>query len=152
MTANRVVTDHKELCNSGQVTHSELDNYVNTTPWLVVSGTAGAIPSGSRRLVAGPGIIITDTGPGGNLIISASAASSGSTIQWMEVPSGSNDGTNRDFSLIYFPTPSGSLMFYIGGVLQSQGPMDDYVVISGSMIHINHKYKAGQNMKATYPY
>jgi len=152
MTAYRVIDDHQELDNAGTVTHDQLDAYINTTPWVIVSGTVGPVPPDARKLLAGPGIIITDTGPGGNLIISASAASSGSTIQWMEVPSGSTDGVNFDFSLLHFPYPSGSLMFFINGVLQSQGPADDYVMVSGSIVHVLHKYRIGSNLKATYPY
>lgn len=150
MTAIRVITDHKELDGSGQVSHEQLDTYITGSAFLVVSGT-GPLPPSGRRLVVGPGIVITDTGPGGTLTIAAPGAGT-AAIQRMEIPSGSNDGSNKDFSLVFSPVPSGSLMFYIGGVLQSQGPADDYVVVSGSIIHINHKYKAGQNMKATYPY
>jgi len=73
MTANRVVTDHGELDNSGQVTHVDLDSYVNTTPWVVISGTAGAVPSGSRKLTAGAGVSFVDAGPGGNFTIIATS-------------------------------------------------------------------------------
>lgn len=153
MTAIRVVTDHQELENSGAVTHTELDAYVNTTPFLVVSGTTGdAISPGARKLKAGPGITLVDTGPGGDLIIQSTAATTGSSVAWMERPTGVNDGVNLDFLLAHTPVPSGSVMFFINGVLQEQGPSSDYVIVSGSTIRINHRYRKDSNLVATYPY
>ena len=76
MTAIRVVTDHKELNNSGQYTHSELDNYVSSGPFLFVSGASGQITPSARRLKAGPGVIIDDEGPGGYLTITATVTAS----------------------------------------------------------------------------
>lgn len=77
MTATRVVTDHEELDNIGNVTHEEIDSHLNTSPFLLVSGVAGIVPTSARKLVAGSGISISDGGAGGDLTIS-SVASTGS--------------------------------------------------------------------------
>lgn len=150
MTAIRVVTDHQELDNSGQVPHSDLDTYITGSAFLVVSGT-GPLPPSGRRLVAGPGIVIADTGPGGTLTISAPGAS-GNAIAWVEIPSGSVDGTNMDFTLAHTPVPLSALMFFMNGVLQRQGSDSDYVIVSGSTIHMLSSYRSGSNLAATYPY
>jgi hypothetical protein len=150
MTAIRVVTDHQELENSGAVTHADLDTYVNTTPFLVVSGAAGAVPPGARRLVAGPGISIVDGGPGGDLTISATGTAT-APIQWNEVPSGSNDGSNTAFTLAFTPSPPMALMLFINGVKQRQGADSDYT-LTGSLINLITGYRSGSNIDATYPY
>jgi hypothetical protein len=149
MTAIRVVTDHQELDNSGQVMHSELDTYITGSAFLVVSGT-GPLPPAARRLVAGPGITISDQGPGGNLIISASAAGG---IQWNEVPSGSNDGVNKQFILLFSPSPQSALMLFINGVKQRQGIDSDFT-LTGSIINLTPAtgYRSGSNIDATYPF
>lgn len=152
MTAIRVITDHEELEDSGQVTHAQIDGYINTTPWLVVSGAPGPIPPDARKLKAGVGILITDGGPGGDLTITATGAAS-AAIQWNEIPSGSNDGNNLTFGLLFSPSPSTSLMLFINGVKQRQGPGNtgDFT-LTGSLIHLNFKYRSGSNIDATYPY
>ena len=151
MTAIRVITDHGELDNSGDVTHAEIDNFFETTPWVVVSGTTGAIPSGSRFLKAGPGITISDNGPNGDLIVSVTSIATGSTISWMETPTGLADGTNKTFVLAHEPIPHSALMFFVNGLLQAQGSDSDYV-LSSSTITINYGYRSGSNVVATYPY
>jgi hypothetical protein len=151
MTAHRVVTEHGELDNCGAVTHAALDGYVTQAPWVIVSGAAGPPPPSARKLVAGPGVTITDNGPGGDLVITATGAVTGSSVSWMEKPSGTVDGVNVEFVLSHEPLPSSSLMFFVGGVLQSQGPADDYV-LSGSTVFMSWKPRAGANVYATYPH
>lgn len=75
MTAQRVVTDHEELDGVGQLTHPQLDTYVLSTPWLVVSGT---VPPAARRLAAGAGVVLVDGGPGGQLVVGLQPGSTGS--------------------------------------------------------------------------
>lgn len=150
MTAIRVITDHEELENSGQVSHAQIDGYINTTPWLVVSGAAGPIPPDARRLKAGTGISITDNGPGGDLVITATGAAS-AQIQWNEIPSGSNDGANKAFTLAFAPSPPNTLMLFINGVKQRQGADSDYT-LTGSLINLITNYRSGSNIDATYPY
>lgn len=149
MTAIRVVTDHQELDNSGQVPHSDIDTYLTGTAFLVVSGS-GPLPPAARRLKGGPGITIFDEGPGGNLIISASA---GGGIQWNEVPSGSNDGVNKQFTLLFSPSPQSALMLFINGVKQRQGIDSDFT-LTGSIINLTPAtgYRSGSNIDATYPF
>lgn len=70
MTARRVIDDHKELENIGELTHDEIDTHVNDTPFMVVPG-ATVVPPEARKMEAGTGITITDGGPGSSLTISA---------------------------------------------------------------------------------
>lgn len=151
MTAIRVITDHQELDDSGQVTHAEIDGFFDTTPWVVVSGTSGAIPSGSRFLKAGPGITISDGGPGSDLVISVTSVATGSTISWMEVPTGTPDGINMTFVLAHVPVPHSALMFFVNGLLQVQGSSSDYL-LSASTVTVEYGYRSGSNIVATYPY
>lgn len=150
MTAIRVITDHDELDNTGQVDHAQLDDLVNNTAFVIVSGASGPVPPSARRLVAGTGISINDGGPGGDLTITATGAAS-AQISWNEVPIGSNDGANKAFTLAFSPSPSSTLMLFINGVKQRQGVDSDYT-LTGSLINLITDYRSGSNIDATYPY
>lgn len=155
MTALRVITDHSELDRSGQVTHASIDAHINTTPFVIVSGVAGSIPPSARKLIAGPGIIITDGGAGGNITITApggGGGSGGTVVSWMEIPFGDVDGENTDFVLTNTPSPSTALMFYVNGVLQTQGSDFDYEMPTPQVVRLLHPYMSGSNITATYPY
>jgi hypothetical protein len=152
MTAYRIVTDHEELENVGQLTHAQLDDYVQNTGWVIASGSTGPFPPSARRLVQGPGVTISDFGPGGDLVISANGATTGSQVAWMEAPVGANDGINQDFTLAHVPLPSGSLMFFYNGVLQFQGPDSDYVIVSGTTVHLLFPPRSGSSFWTTYPF
>lgn len=152
MTATRLITDHDELDGVGTVTHSSIDAHVLTAPLLIVSGASGNQPAASRKLTAGTGITIVDSGAGNSLTISATGGSSSSTqTSWMEIPSGSVDGVNVDFVLSNQPSPLSSLMLYVNGVLMRQGSDSDYVM-SSSTITLLTSYRSGSNIFATYPY
>lgn len=151
MTANRVIDEHSELSGVGSLTHDQLDAYVNTSPYVIVSGAVGSVPPGARKLVAGPGVTITDGGAGGDLIVSVTSVTTGSTVQWMERPSGLADGSNMTFNLTRAPVPGTALMFYVNGLLQEQGSDSDYT-LSGSVISMLYPYRSGSNIRATYPY
>lgn len=154
MTAVRVIQDHSELDGIGQLTHPQIDAYLLQTAWVIVSGSTGPVPPDARKLKAGPGVTITDGGPGGDLTISVTSVATGSTISWMERPTGLNDGTNPDFTLAHTPVPTTALMFYINGILQEQGSTSDYV-LTGSLntiVHVLFSYRSGSNIRATYPY
>ena len=162
MTAYRIVTDHTELDNVGQLTHAELDGYVLNTPWIILSGATGPIPSNARLVSFGEGLTVTDGGPSGQLsvvvnqaIISGALNGGGgsiTSISWLETPSGPADGTNLTFSLQHSPQPASSLMFFINGVLQMQGTDNDYLITSGSQINLLRSYRSGSNVIATYPF
>jgi hypothetical protein len=151
MTAYRIVTDHKELENIGVLDHEALDSYILGVGWVVASGSVGPLPPNARNLVAGPGVSIVDEGPGGNIVVSSVAAPS-VRMQWMEKPQGTNDGVNTNFMLSNSPSPAGSLMLFVNGLLQEQGPNSDYVIVSGSTIQLQFDYRKGSNIWATYPY
>ena len=70
MTAYKVLDDHNDLDNIGSLTHNQLDGYINTSPFILVSGVIGEIPPNSR-LLSGSGITITDGGPGGVLTLTS---------------------------------------------------------------------------------
>ena len=76
MTAHRIIDDHKELENVGSLTHSRIDDYLNDTSFVIFSGSL-EVPSGSRQLVAGPGISIVDGGAGSTVTISSTVSGSG---------------------------------------------------------------------------
>lgn len=134
MTAVRVITDHSELEGIGQLTHDQLDSHVNTTPFVIISGTVGTTPPTARKLQLGPGIIATDDGPGGNLTLSIDPAFINNTTHvFNEIPSGSIDGVNQNFFLASAPVPPASLQLFFNGVMLDQGAMHDYV-LSGSSI------------------
>ena len=67
------------------------------------------------------------------------------------MPSGEADGANFTFSVANTPIPSSSLMFFVNGVLQKQGALDDYTV-TGNSIFMNYAPNSGSNVLATYPY
>lgn len=150
MTAIRVLTDHGELDNSGQVTHAQIDSYIQTTGWVVLSGSSGPLPPNARRLKQGPGIVFVDGGPGGDLEISAPGAA-GAAISWNEVVSGDIDGVNLTFALSQVPAPTTSLMLFVNGVKQRQGTGNDYT-LSGNTITMLSNYRSGSNIDATYQY
>lgn len=151
MTAYRVIDDHNELENIGQLSHVQLDAYITGSTFLVVSGS-GPIPPSARQLTAGPGIVISDEGPGGRLIISSSVvAPPGATFSWMELPVEHADDTNVTFTFQHVPSPTTALMFFVNGVLQLQGPVNDYT-LTGSVVTTNYAPRAGSNIVATYPY
>lgn len=76
----------------------------------------------------------------------------GQDITWMETPGGDLDGVNNNFTLANVPLPSGSLMFYVNGVLQRQGPVFDYTMPSSASIVMNYTPESGSVVAATYPY
>lgn len=69
MVARRVIDDHKDLENIGELTHDDLDLHVNQTPFMVLSGSD--LPPTSRYIEAGPRISIVDNGPGSGVVISS---------------------------------------------------------------------------------
>ena len=71
MTAYRVIDDHNELENRGSHSHSEIDSHIETTPFVLVSGSNISVTSSARYLEAGTNVSITDNGPGNSLVISS---------------------------------------------------------------------------------
>jgi len=121
----------------------------------LVSGSSGFVPAAARRLKAGSNITITDGGPGGDLVISSTGAGGGggtTQIAWMEIPSGSADGLNTDFTLSNVPNPLSSLMLYLNGVLLTQGLDSDYVMATTNVARLAFSCPSGSNLAATYPY
>lgn len=73
----------------------------------------------------------------------------GSSIAWMEVPSGVADGINQTFTLANIPYPASALMFHYNGVLQRQEL--DYT-IAGNVVKTVFIPELNSKMIATYPY
>lgn len=71
MTAYRVIDDHKELDNIGSNTHEEIDVHIDTSEFLVVSGSGVHRPPSARALTVGNDLSLVDDGPGGDLTISS---------------------------------------------------------------------------------
>ncbi len=71
MTATRVIVEHSDLDGVGTKTHDQIDTHINSTTFIVVSGT---VPPAGRRLAAGSGVTITDGGPGGDLTLNLSGS------------------------------------------------------------------------------
>jgi hypothetical protein len=149
MVAVRVVEDHFDLLNSGELTHAQIDNYLSSGSLIVVSGTFA--PGSARILTAGPGIIIQDNGPGGTLVISASAPQV--NFSWNEVPTGLVDGSNRAFNFLYAPNPPSAFMLFLNGQKQREGAGSDFI-LSGSTVTFDttNTPRSGANIDATYQY
>lgn len=75
----------------------------------------------------------------------------GPNTSWMETPSGPIDGTNLQFIVAYTPWPASALMFYVNGVLQKQGPQDDFSIVDKT-IYFTSPPPVGSNLTVTYPY
>lgn len=133
MTANRIITAHEELDNSGVVAHSKLDELAEMQ-LVVTSGSFG----NSRQLVRGVGVNIVDDGE--FLTVSAQ-------MSWMEVPVA---GANNTFILQHVPSPAMALMFFVNGVLQTQGVDNDYT-LTDNIVTIKYSCKSN-NIVATYPW
>jgi len=78
-------------------------------------------------------------------------SSSPTSTKWMDIPVGLTNGINYTFTLSHTPSPLESLMLYVNGVLQRQGPTGDYT-ISGNVVTMNYIPKAGSTLLSTYPY
>jgi hypothetical protein len=135
MTAIRVVENHLELENIGELPHADIDNLLTGSSFLVVTTPSGSLGS-ARVLAAGPGITINDGGPGGLFEISASAVST--EIVWNEIPGGTLDDVNKAFTLEYQPTNPRKLMFFRNGQLMLSGANGDYL-LSGSTMTFNNE-------------
>lgn len=149
MTATRVIEDHKELENSGVVTHNHIDTHVQTTAFIVVSGSAN-VPASARSLVFGPGVSVIDNGPGSTLVISISSSLA---VSWNEVPIEPVDGVNRVFTFLHESIPPTAMMLFLNGQKLKQGNDSDYT-LSGSIATFVSSFvpRSGSNIDATYPY
>lgn len=138
MTAIRVVENHLELENIGDLQHSDIDNLLTGSSFLVLATPSGTL-SQARVFSAGPGITINDGGPGGIFAVSASAVST--EIVWNETPGGILNSTNRTFTLSFTPTNADKMMVFHNGMLMTQGSgsINGDFFLSGSSIIFNDK-------------
>lgn len=127
MTAIRVVDDHKELDNVGSLTHEQLDTHVNTTPFVVPSGSLGEVPASARLLTAGTGVSLTDNGPGNELVINADVFENNLTVS---LPGGKTFGRYGSGETIpaIGKTPAEVILMAIAE------PIDPTVSLSGNNI------------------
>lgn len=163
MTAYRVITDHDDLQSVGILTHDNIDQFVTTTQFVIVSGSISSA-SGSRILRASAGVLITDEGPGGFVTFSidesyvrslVSGGSGGTTnfeIVDQEIPTGVINGTNQVFTLQHSPNPPQSLHLFLNGQLQDAVGYN--YTLSGSIITFTDDNIPLQNdrIKASYRY
>ena len=119
MTAYRVIDDHKELDNIGTTTHDQIDVHVNSTPFIVVSGTLDNVPPDARLLTAGSGITITDGGPTGSITITATGGGVGSGVIGPAEDGTYEDGLFTDFTP---STPIGTPIDRFNEVLLALAP------------------------------
>ncbi len=124
-----------------------------------LSGSLTRLSDGRAYLVAGENVTIT-TGSDGQITISAVSGSSGGSggalskinrMSWMETPAGVVDGINMMFTLQYSPAPKESLMFYVNGVLQSEGVTKDYLLAGNSIMAVTAP-SADSQLLASYSY
>lgn len=122
-----------------------------------ITGSLTQLASGIPYLVAGENVTIS-TGSNGQITISASGGAGGgavlskvSKMSWMETPSGTIDGLNMVFTLSHDPAPKSSLMFYVNGVLQSEGMTKDYLLSDNSITTVTAP-SINSRITATYSY
>ena len=148
MTARRVINDHNDLDSVGSLTHDQIDGYVNTSPFVVLSGVVGTIPPQARLLRAGAGVSFVDSGPSAPLVVSVTSSDPLTPrFLWMETPSGVINGVNTTFTLAQTPNPAASLMLYWDGIFQKQG--DDYT-LTENVIDMLAPPDAGDVLATTY--
>ncbi len=126
MTAYRVITNHSELESVGQTSHEQIDQFVSTSQFALVSGSVN-FASGSRIIRTTSGVLASDGGPGGYLTFYLDenyvrSLFTGSASQTLfvdhETPSGSINGENAVFYLQHAPNPQSSLHLFMNGLLQ----------------------------------
>lgn len=73
MSATRVIDDHKELENIGNVPHVDIDTHISSSQFLVLSSSTNTPPS-ARHLNLTSGLTGSDSGPGSDFTISLNIA------------------------------------------------------------------------------
>lgn len=86
---------------------------------------------------------------GSKIVATYSYQQAGSSIAWMERPTGDIDGMNLIYEIQNVPNPPSSLMFFLNGVLQMQN--NDYF-LSGKVVTLFAAPVDGTNLAATYTY
>lgn len=146
MTAYKIIDNHDDLSNVGVFTHDQIDNHISGTQFLVSSSSIN-VPSSSKLLLTGSGIIITETDT--SVQVSVDQDFFRSLFVFQDIPTPSPDGVNLEFNLSSTPFPSASLMLYVNGLLQAQGPACDYI-LSGTAVTMLYNVRSGSNMFGSY--
>lgn len=109
MTAIRIIESHFELEDVGQESHARIDEVLAylTGSETILLVSASSILSGARTIAGGPGVSITDAGPGGILTISFTATGSGDVVG----PAAAEDNGVARFDGITGKLLTGSLVF-----------------------------------------
>lgn len=70
---------------------------------------------------------------------------------WNEVPAGSLNGSNRNFTLAESPVPPASVLLFLNGLLQREGADNDFV-LTGTAIafHVLNVPQVGDNLLVSY--
>jgi hypothetical protein len=148
-------SSHIQFNDSGVFGGSPNLTFNSTTSTLSTQNLTGSLTrlsDGSSYLVAGDNISIT-TGSTGQITIASTSPVSvpRAEMMWMETPSGDTDGVNMVFALSQTPNPKNSLMFFVNGVLQKQGPTLDYMLDDNTVTMLNAPNNYS-NISATYTY
>lgn len=128
-------------------------NYVEATLAGVVSAntsayTAGRIPL--YRVVTSGGAVSSYTDDRAFTLQVKGGGPSSPSFADAEVPSGTVDGVNAAFTLANAPSPVGSLMLFVNGVLQKAGGVD--YTLSGTGITLGTAPLSGALLIAYYRY
>ena len=131
------------------------DPYPQNQLMLYVNGVLQFPGASSDFMTSGSTITMNYApGSGSNMLATYSylvPTGYGNQTSWMESVGGTINGSNTVFTVGNSPYPSSSIMFYVNGVLQRQGPIHDYTM-SGSTITMSYAPAASSNLLATYPY
>jgi len=102
--------------------------------------------TGDPFLIAGNGVSFSSAASGQ---ITITATTSVSNLEWNEKLTGTANGINEIFTLIYAPSTPTSIMVFMNGVLQEAGVTADFT-ISGSTITFNNPPPVESKITATY--
>lgn len=71
--------------------------------------------------------------------------------EWNETPTGTVNGSNATFTLVYTPKPEDALMLFVNGQLQTQGAAADYTLDRNVVTFVAGSVPAsGGDVRATY--
>lgn len=122
-----------------------------STLMLFVNGVLLTQGAGADYTLSGTTITLTIAPRVNSNLAATYTFAAATSTAYMEVPSGTINGSNVTFTLASAPAPSSSLMLFVNGVLQTQGVGADYT-LSGTTITFAIPPRTNSNLAATYPF